>query len=159
MKKKLTILISLSLFLFFLSIYFFFQNKQTLECISTFNFISSSNKLIDNKNRSTLSLALNKYFASNFKYQNVKNNTILIDIFEKNLTIVSKMRLVKADEQFVLNNISKSIGELEKIYPLKILNKDINCRYESTVHNLILPAFLLLSLIIYISIIRLKYIF
>ena len=159
MKKKLTILISLLLVLFFFSIYFFFQNKQTLACTSTFNLISNSNKLVDHKSRSTFSLALNKYFASNFKYQNVKNNIVLVDIFEKNITIISKIRFVKADKQFVLNNINVSIGELEKFYSLKILNKDINCRYESAVYNLILPVFLLLSLIIYISIIRLKYIF
>ena len=154
MKKKISILIFLSLVLLVIYTYFFYQNKYTLECTSTFSL--SSAKLSDNKTRASLSLLLNKNFVSNFKDQNVKKNSFLIDIFENNITIVSKLRFIKVDKQIATEQIQASINQLAKVQDLNILQGEINCKQESAVYNLILPMLLLLSLIAYAYFIRIK---
>jgi hypothetical protein len=156
MKKKLNILIFLSSVLLLISTYFFYQNKQTIECVSTVSLISD--RLQNHKNRYSLTLILNKNFSSKFQNENVKNNILLIDIYSKNVTLVSKIRFIKIDEKIAEKKISNSIKNLANVSNLKILQQDINCKKESAIYNLILPALLLLSLIIYVSIIRIKYI-
>jgi len=154
MKKKISILIFLSLVLLVIYAYFFYQNKYTLECVSTFSL--SSQRLTDNKTSTSLSILLNKKFASNFKDLNVKKNSFLIDIFGKNITIVSKLRFVKVDKQIATKQIQASINQIAKFQDLNILETDINCKQESAVYNLILPMLLLLSLITYAYFIRIK---
>jgi hypothetical protein len=155
MKKKLNILIFLSLILLLISGYFFYQNKQTLECVSTFSL--SSKKLYNEKIRSTLSLLINKNLASKLQDQQVKKNVILFDIYINSLTIISKIRFIKADPIIVKNKISTSFNEAARVLDFKMLQQEINCKQESSVYNLILPILLLLSLIIYVFIIRIKY--
>jgi len=154
MKKKISILIFLSLVLLVICTYFFYQNKYTLECVSTFSL--SSKKLSDNKTRASLSLLLNKNFVSNFKDLNVKKNMFLIDIFENNITIISKLRFVKADKQITTKQIQASLNQIAKVQDLNILQAEIDCKQESAVYNLILPMLLLLSLITYAYFIRIK---
>ena len=154
MKKKISILIFLSLVLLVICTYFFYQNKYTLECVSTFSL--SSEKLSDNKTRASLSLLLNKNFVSNFKDLNVKKNIFLIDIFENNITIISKLRFVKADKQITTKQIQASVNQIAKVQDLNILQAEIDCKQESAVYNLILPMLLLLSLITYAYFIRIK---
>jgi hypothetical protein len=156
MKKKLNILIFLSSILLLISLYFFYQNKQTLECISTFSFISK--EIVNEKARSSLTLASNKNLKSQLQDQYVKKNIILIDIYTNKVTLVSKIRFIKIDEKIAEKKISDSIKNIANVNNLKILQQGINCKKESAIYNLILPALLLLSLIIYVSIIRIKYI-
>jgi hypothetical protein len=156
MKKKLNILIFLSFVLLLISGYFFYQNKQTIECVSTFSYVAKQTHEI--RSGATLRLILNKNLASMLHDQNVKKNIILIDIDRDVITIISKIRFVKADSIIVKNKISASFNESARKLDLKILQQEINCKQESSVYNLILPILLLLSLIIYISFIRIKYI-
>ena len=150
--------------LLFIVGYFFYQNKQTIECVSTFSIISKksineiSKKSINEKVRSSFSLVINKNLASMLQDQNVKKNIILIDIYNNKLTIVSKIRFIKADPIIVNNKISASFNESARVFDFKILQQEINCKQESSVYNLILPILLLLSLIIYVFIIRIKHI-
>jgi S-adenosylmethionine hydrolase len=156
MKKKLNILIFLSLILLTISVYFFYQNKQTLECVSTFSFISK--KIVNEKARSSLTLVLNKNLKSQLQDQYVKKNIILIDIYTNVITLISKIRFMKADPIIVKNKIRVSFNETARVFDFKILKQEINCKQESSVYNLILPTLLLLSLIIYAFIFRIKYI-
>ena len=156
MKKKLNILIILSLILLLISVYFFYQNKQTLECVSTFSFIAK--KIVNEKARSSLTIVANKNLKSQLQDQYVKKNIILIDIYSNSITLISKIRFIKADPIIVKNKISVSFNETARIFDFKILQQEINCKQESSVYNLILPTLLLLSLIIYVFIFRIKYI-
>jgi hypothetical protein len=156
MKKKLNILIFLSLILLLISVYFFYQNKQTLECVSTFSFISK--KIVNEKVRPSITLVLNKNLKSQLQDQYVKKNIILIDIYPNSITLISKIRFIKADPIIVKNKISVSFNETARVFDFKILQQEINCKQESSVYNLILPTLLLLSLIIYVFIFRIKYI-
>jgi len=156
MKKKLNILIFLSLILLLISVYFFYQNKQTLECVSTFSFVSK--KIVSEKARSSITLVLNKNLKSQLQDQYVKKNIILIDLYTNRITLISKIRFIKADPIIVKNKISVSFNETARVFDFKILQQEINCKQESSVYNLILPTLLLLSLIIYVFIFRIKYI-
>jgi hypothetical protein len=156
MKKKLNILIILSLILLLISVYFFYQNKQTLECVSTFSFIAK--KIVNEKARSSLTIVANKNLKSQLQDQYVKKNIILIDIYTNVVTLISKIRFIKADPIIVKNKIRVSFTETARVFDFKILQQEINCKQESSVYNLILPTLLLLSLIIYVFIFRIKYI-
>jgi hypothetical protein len=156
MKKKLNILIFLSSVLLLISGYFFYQNKQTIECVSTFSIIGK--KIIKEKMRASLNLVLNKNLASKLQDQYVKKNIILIDFNDDKATVISKIRFLKADPVIVKNKISATFDETLRLFDLKILQQEINCKLESSVYNLILPILLCLSLIIYVFIIRIKYI-
>lgn len=157
MKKKLNTLIFLSSILLLISGYFFYQNKQTLECVSTFSLISKTK--INEKIRSSLTLVLNKNLKSQLQNQYVKKNIILIAIDTNVVTLVSKIRFIKADPIIIKNKISASFNESARAFDFKILQQEINCKQESSVYNLILPILLSLSLIIYVFIFRIKYIF
>jgi asparagine N-glycosylation enzyme membrane subunit Stt3 len=76
MKKKLNILIFLSFVLLLISGYFFYQNKQTIECVSTFSYVTKQTDEI--RSGATLRLILNKNLASMLHDQNVKKNIILM---------------------------------------------------------------------------------
>jgi hypothetical protein len=157
MKKKLNTLIFLSSILLLISGYFFYQNKQTLECVSTFSLISKTK--INAKINSSLTLVLNKNLKSQLQDQYVKKNIILIDIYTNVANLVSKIRFIKADQIIVKNKISESFNETARAFDFKILQQEISCKQESSVYNLILPILLLLSLIVYVFIFRIKYIF
>jgi hypothetical protein len=154
MRKKISILIFLSFVLLVIYTYFFYQNKYTLECVSALSL--SHEKIVNNKSSASLSLLLNKNFSTNFKDLNVKKNTILIDISENNITLVSKLRFVNVDKQIAMEKVQASINQLVKFKDLNILQAEIDCKQESGVYNLILPMLLLLSLIGYAYFIFIK---
>jgi DNA topoisomerase-2 len=88
-----------------------------------------------------------------------KRKDFIIETINKDLSLLeSKIRFIKADPIIVKNKISVSFNETARVFDFKILQQEINCKQESSVYNLILPTLLLLSLIIYVFIFRIKYI-
>jgi len=155
MKKKINVFITFLFVLLIASIFFLFENKQTIQCSS---IISLKTKKISNeKTRAAISLLLNRAFLVSFANEKVRNNSFLVDIFEDKITVSSKIRFVKIEHRSIPKKILDSVNELAKTQDLTITKKNIDCNIESSQASLILPVILLILLIIYTFFIRKRF--
>jgi hypothetical protein len=155
MKKKINILTFFSVIFLLIFLFFFFKNRDSVECSST-NYLKHDRKILD---PATFNFALNQNWHSNFNDVNTKKNIFLVNIQHNFLVVHTKNRFININDiETIKKKIKKTLDKTFKNFNLKINSQIIDCKRESSEHVLILPALLVFFLIIYVFTIRIKYI-